>query len=122
MATALDTALRDVASTVLSRFGTSVTIRTVTPGTYQTATGDATDTSSDAVVKGFWEEYRATEIIGLVQQGDRKLTLAAKDLSAAPRVHKDKVVDGGKEYEIVSVEEVRSGDEAAIYVLQCRGV
>ncbi len=65
-------------------------------------------------------QYRAREITGLVQQGDREVRIAAADLSFTPRLN-DQVVIGGKTYQVVSVNTRRPFDEAAIHLAQVRG-
>jgi hypothetical protein len=65
-------------------------------------------------------QYRAKEIKGLVQQGDREVRIAAADLSFTPRPN-DRIVIGGKTFQVVSVDPRRPFDEAAIHILQVRG-
>ena len=60
------------------------------------------------------------EIFGLVQRGDRKLIVAASDLTTAPTA-KARVVISSVVYEIISVQSLWSGDQAAAYVIQIRG-
>lgn len=116
----LDAPLRGLAATVLATFGTSVSIRRVTLATYEVEDGTADDTTADTAVKGVWEDYRENEVGGAVRLGDRKLVLAASDLSYEPATS-DKVVVGGEELEIVGVTHWRATDQAALYTLQVRG-
>jgi hypothetical protein len=115
----LDTALRRVASTVLAKLGTPVTIRRVTPGTYSTTTRSHTPTVADTTAKGRLDDYRDRELSNTILAGDRKLTIAAASLSYEPSP-KDRVVIGAVDYEIVNVTHHRAQDEAALYELQLR--
>lgn len=119
MTTVLDGPLRAVTLSLVTKFGATITVRYVTLGTYQTATGDAVDTTTDVPTKGIWQDYKAKEVRGLIQEGDRRLLLAASGL-AVP-TPQDRIVDGGVELEIVTVEQVRSGELAALYIVQTRG-
>lgn len=120
MATTLDGPLRKVAKTLLDRFGTTVTVRIVTYGAYNTTTGTGTDTNSDTSTKGVLYDYRADEVYGLVQRGDRKLIVAALDVTTEPTA-KARAVISSVVYEIVTVETLWSGDQATAYILQIRG-
>jgi hypothetical protein len=53
-------------------------------------------------IKAGVRQYRAREIAGLAQQGDREVRIAAADLSLTPRPN-DQVVIGRKTYQVVSV-------------------
>lgn len=123
----LDAPLRKVARAVLRTFGTTVTVRRVTAAAYNTATGTMTPTISDTVVKARIDEYTdrelgfsvATQAGQLIRAGDRKVTIAAADLSFTPSVD-DQVVIAAVEYEIIRVQPELATNQAAIHVLQVR--
>ena len=71
-------------------------------------------------IKAGVRQYRAREIAGLVQQGDREVRIAAADLSLTPRPN-DQVVIGGKTSQVVSVNTCSPFNEAAIHIVQVRG-
>lgn len=72
-------------------------------------------------------DYKPEEIVGTIQQGDRKVILAYQDLIhaqfAIPVKSTDKLVVRGKELAIQSVDDNsrRIGTELIAYVLQVRG-
>jgi hypothetical protein len=57
----------------MGKFGGDATIRTVTTGAYDPVTGTASESVSDATVKGVVEDVNAREVNDLVQAGDRRL-------------------------------------------------
>jgi hypothetical protein len=65
-------------------------------------------------------QYRAREIAGLIQQGDREVWIAALDLNFTPKPN-DQVVIAGKTYQVVSVNTREPFSEAAIHIVQGRG-
>jgi hypothetical protein len=71
-------------------------------------------------IKASVRQYRAREITGLVQQGDREVRIAAADLSFMPKPS-DQVVIGGKTFQVVSVNTRSPFNEAAIHIVQVRG-
>lgn len=115
----LDSALQSVASRVLTIFGTSVTIRRVTVGTYSTATRSQAPTNTDYMVKGRLDNYTDKEIQGTIQAGDRKLTIAAADVVFVPVPH-DKAVIGSVPFDVVAVTREQVVDSPALYILQIR--
>lgn len=116
----LDKALRKVAQTIIGGFGTSVTMRKTTASAYSTATHKVTSTPVDTTIKGRLSDYEAHEIVGRVQVGDRKLTIAAADLTYTPRTE-DEAVIGNRIYSIEDVASPQATDEAALHIMQIRG-
>ena len=116
----LDTPLRNAARAVMGALGTSVTIRQVSLGGYNTTTRTATPTNVDTVVKGILEDYVAHEADDTVKLGDRKLTIAAADLSFEPTTQ-DLVLISSVIYTIVRVESLRATSQPAALVLSIRG-
>ena len=99
--------------------GGDVTIRFVTGGTYNTTTGAVTETESDTAIKGVVSEVALREANELIQAGDKKLTVAAKELSTAPET-KDRVVISSIVYQIIQVETIEQANDAIIYELILR--
>lgn len=106
--------LRKAASKLVGKLGGDVTIRSVTVGDYDTTTGTASETVSDVVVKGFVEDVNSREVNDLVKVGDRKLTVAAADLSTVPTTS-DKVVISGVVYQIVNIETIEQDNQAITF-------
>jgi hypothetical protein len=100
--------------------GEAITYKRVTHGSYSTAMLQSTPSVQSYTIKAGVREYRAREIAGLVQQGDREVRIAAADLSFTPKP-KDQVVIGGKTFQVVSVNTRRPFDEAAVHILEVRG-
>jgi hypothetical protein len=100
--------------------GETITYKRVTHGSYSMATLQSTPSVQSYTIKASVWQYRAREITGLVQQGDREVRIAAVDLTFTPRPN-DQVVIGGKTYQVVSVNTRSPFSEAAIHILQVRG-
>ncbi|MDQ3830608.1 MAG: hypothetical protein M3361_15160 [Candidatus Tectomicrobia bacterium] len=100
--------------------GETITYTRVTHGSYNSSTLQSTPTTRSSMIKASVRQYRAREIAGLVQQGDREVRIAAADLSFTPRPD-DQVVIGGKTFQVVSVNTRSPFNEAAIHIVQVRG-
>jgi hypothetical protein len=100
--------------------GETITYKRVTHGSYSTATLQSASAVQSYTIKSGVRQYRAGEIAGLVQQGDREVRIAAADLSFTSRPN-DQVVIGGKTYQVVSVNTRSPFDGDAIHTVQVRG-
>ena len=94
--------LRKVASKLMAKFGGVATIRRVTLGAYNTATGTAAETTADTAVRGVLEDVSVREVNDLIQSGDKRLTIAAADVTTAP-VTADRVLIGGITHQVIRV-------------------
>ena len=115
----LATPLRKVASKLMAKFGGTVTIRRVTPSTYNTTTGAITETTADTSVRGVLEDVNLREVNELVQAGDKKLTIAAADVTNAPTTA-DRVVISGISHQVIRVETIEQDNTAITYALILR--
>jgi len=118
----LDTSVRRAAQRVLQKVGTTVIIRRVTPGVYNTTTRTVGNANTDQEVKLRFDGYSDRETLagaGSIQSGDRKGLVAALDLDFVP-LPKDQVLLDDLVYDVVSVNQDTAQDHAAIYVLQLR--
>jgi len=95
-------ALQNAASQVTSKLGGDATIRFVTAGSYNTATGVVAESVSDTDVKGVLEAVNVREVNELIQAGDKRLIISVEDLPAAPET-KDRVVVEGVVHQIIRV-------------------
>ena len=111
--------LVNVADKVISKFGGDVTIRFVAAGAYNTSDGTVAETNTDSEVKGILEDVVSREANELVQAGDKRLTVAAKDLDSVPGT-KDKVVISTVVHQIISVETTEQENTAITYELILR--
>ena len=116
---ALADSLRKVASKVVTKFGGDVTVRIVTAGAYDTSDGTISETESDTTIKGILEDVSLREVNELVQAGDKRLTVAADDLTTAPET-KDRVVISSVVHQIIRVETREQDNTAITYELILR--
>lgn len=122
--TALDTRFRSLATKLINKYGKSITLTSVTTGTYNPATGSVTNTTSSATVKAIVEDYSYQDsgsgfTEGLIKVGDKKFTVAAIDLSSAPKPG-DTITLGSSTYSVIRVIETWSGEQIASYEIQGR--
>ena len=116
---ALATPLRKVASKLMAKFGGVVTIRTVTPGAYNTSTGAITETAADATIRGVLEDVKVREVNELIQAGDKRLIIAAGDVTTAP-ITADKVLIATVVHQVISVQTIEQDNTAITYELILR--
>jgi hypothetical protein len=111
---ALATSLRKTASKVINRFGGDVTYRQVSGGAYNTTTGAITETETDTAIKGVVDAVRKQELNELVHEQDKKLIIAASDLTITPSLS-DRVVISSIVHQIVKINVIEQ-DNTAIAV------
>ena len=116
---ALSGPLRKVASKVITKFGGEVTIRRITVGAYNTSTGTAAETTSDTVLRGVLEDVSVREVNDLIQSGDKRLTVAAADVTTAP-VTADRVLIGGVTHQVIRVTTIEQDNEPITHELILR--
>ena len=116
---ALASSLQKVASKIVGKFGGAITFTVVTTGTYNTTTGAITETTTTSTIKGVLDAVSAREVNELVQATDKRLTVAAADLAAAPTTA-DRVTISGIIHQIIKVDKVEQDNQAIIYTLILR--
>jgi hypothetical protein len=116
---ALASPLRKVASKLMARFGGEATFRSVTAGAYNTTTGASAETATDTTVRGVLEDVRRSEVNDLVQQGDKRLIIAAADLASAPTTA-DRVIISNRSLQIIEVRTIEQDNTAITYELILR--
>jgi|TARA_Y100000361_G_scaffold46858_1_gene40604 hypothetical protein len=116
---ALVDSLKKVSSKVITKFGGDVTVRIVTAGAYDTSDGTISETESDTTIKGILEDVNLREVNELVQAGDKRLTVAADDLTTAPET-KDRVVISSVVHQIIRVETTEQDNTAITHELILR--
>jgi hypothetical protein len=99
----------------------SVTLTSITAGTYDPATGTVTGGSTTTTsVRAVVEDFKGLSLLnGLIQAGDKKITVAAANVTTAPKPT-DTVTVGGIVYAVVNVVTVQPGSAAVIYEIQAR--
>ena len=101
-------------------FGSDVTIRRVTKGTYNAAIGKATESKTDTTVKGIVGDINKKEVNQLIQSDDRLVNIAAASLTYVPSTS-DKVIISGLTYQIIQVKTEERIGVAISYELILRG-
>ena len=96
-----------------------MTVRIVTAGSYNTTTGTVGESVSDTEIKGVLQDIALREVNGLIQAGDKRLTVAASDLTTAPET-KDKVVISSVVHQIITVETTEQDNTAITHELILR--
>jgi len=116
---ALASSLRKTASKLMAKFGSQITFRQVSSGTYNATTGAIAETAADTVVRGVLEDVNKREVNELVQAADKRLIVAAADLSAAPSTA-DRVVINTVSHQIIRVQTIEQDNTAITYELILR--
>lgn len=110
----------DRTQAIIEDIGQPVTFTRVTPGTLNTSMQHIDETVVTKTVKASVRHYRAREISGLVQNGDREVRIAALSLGFAPTI-KDRITIDSRPSQIISVNIRSPRGEPAIYIIQVRG-
>lgn len=108
-----------IAGTQIADKGRNVTYRAVTEGTYDPATNTRTsDTTTDTTIKAVVTDIKLKNIDGnLTQRGDKMLLVAGDSITPDMA---DKIIDGSVTYQIVFIDEIKTGDTTVLYKLQVR--
>jgi hypothetical protein len=111
--------LRKVASKLMARFGGVATIRRIATGSYDPATGTIAETNTDTTVRGMLEDVNIREVNELVQAGDKRLIIAAADLTTAPTTV-DKVLINSVVHQIIRIQTIEQDNTAITYEMILR--
>lgn len=106
----------------LAEFGRAVTIRRLTPGTYDPATGDGgTTTTKNYSGTGRLGNYSDALMDGtLIKQGDRRMTFQPDDKTFVPAIG-DSAIVGASTFAVVNASKTREiGGTVFLYTLQLR--
>lgn len=109
------------AKRLLTRFGQVVTVKRVTPGGYDPATGATTaDVTNGYSCAGAVMNYASRDIDGtLVQRGDVRV-LIAPDVADAPKTG-DTLAAAGRTLTVIRVDTLAPTGTAVLYDVQARG-
>ena len=116
---ALAGSLRKTASKLMAKFGGTATIRRVVPGVYNPTTGTVSETTTDTVVRGVLQNINLREVNDLIQASDKRLLIAAADLSVVPTTQ-DRVIINGIIHQIIRVDTIEQDNTAITYELILR--
>lgn len=122
--TELDNELGPLALELIEEFGKLVQYTKVSEGEYDPETGSATPSGEPVDVKAIVEDYDlqgsgAGFAAGLIETGDKKLTLAGASFDEEPTPSDIFGIDG-EDFTILNVKNVYSGELVALYVCQAR--
>jgi hypothetical protein len=115
----LASSLQKVANKAIKRLGGDVSLRFVTVGEYNPLTGTASETITSSSIKGILETVSTNEVNDLVRADDKRLTIAASSIDAAPGPD-DKIVIGSVTHQIVSMETIEQDNTAIVYIFILR--
>lgn len=117
----LYTRLAAVALAQIQDKGRTVTLSTPGTDVYSPSAGTFTPgTPTTQTPKALFTNFTLHEIDGdLIRSDDKKCLIAATSLTAAP-TDKDTITDGGLEYSVLPIEEIKPGDTAILYKLRLR--
>ena len=111
--------LRKVASKLMAKFGGVATIRRVQTGVYNAVSGTITENTTDTPVRGVLEDVSVREVNDLIQSGDKRLTIAAADVTTAPATA-DRVLIGSITHQIIRVTTIEQDNTAITHELILR--
>lgn len=118
----LDDALRDVAQSLVTTFGTDPVTITRHAGDYDPFLGEEQNLPETVTVPMSPPKTVSKALAGTpVQAGDLEAIVSAKDLGTfVPTVGTDSLTFNGKAHTLVFVKATYSGDQVAIYTLSFR--
>lgn len=115
----LSSPLRKIASKLMAKFGGEVSIRRMVTGVYNPTTGTASVTASTITIRGVLENVSEREVNDLIKGTDRKLTIAAADLTFEPTVA-DQVTVGGRILQTIEVRRIEQDNTAIVFEIFLR--
>jgi len=107
---ALNTTLKKVATKLIAKFGSDVTLVSVTEGKYNPATGTS-KTETQSTIKAFISVYKSMDYNEVVKVGDAPM------MSTAEVKVSDEIIANGKRYRVVHSEALPL--ENGIVMYQC---
>jgi hypothetical protein len=116
---ALATSLRKTASKLMAKFGGEVTFRRVTAGAYNPTTGTSAPSTATTTVRGVLDNVSERDVNDLIKGTDKRLTLAAADLSFEPAVS-DQVTIASRVMQIVQVNKIEQDNTAIVFEIILR--
>ena len=109
---------------LITKRGQTITYSKITQGAYDPATGAATTTQVDTVIKALCSDFsRASDglafLSGLVLEGDKRVQFAAASLTSPP-LPGDRVAFEGFVMTVKTVKSVSAGELTAMFDLRVR--
>lgn len=122
MSDAFYTTIRDgTAASLLSQYGTPMSLRRETPGTYNPTTGQvAAGSTTDYVCYGVIDNYTLRDLQNsVIQTGDKRIYMTAGATIPEPKPG-DTVVMGSTSWTVIDCVSLAPGGVAVLYTLQVR--
>ena len=116
---ALATSLRKTASKLMAKFGGEVMIRKNATGVYNPTTGTASVVVSTFTIRGVLEAVAERELNDLIKSTDKKLTIAAADLSFEPAVS-DQVTVASRIMQTIQVNKIEQDNQPIVFEMFLR--
>lgn len=118
----LDGPIGKVAQTLIDRFGQDVVLKEVITGVFQPASDSVANTPLEHPVRAVVPQKVSREGKALMKEGDQVHLVAAAAIPGKVPTTDWLLVSGAREREIVGVNPVISGEQAAMYEIISRGV
>lgn len=121
MAEELDEEMAQTALELIEEFGKVVVFETLAIGVYDEETRQNTTIPVEVETKAIDEDFKLGQSIegGLIEVGDKKLTVAAKAFSSKP-TSQDKAKFGGRTWTVLTVLTTTCGEADVLYEIQVR--
>ena len=119
-----DTKMANMALRLINKRGQTITYSKITAGTYDPATGSASGSQADFVIKALADDFsRATDGLaflgGLVLEGDKRIRFAASAINFVP-LPGDRVSFENFTMSVQSVKSTSAGELVVLYDLRVR--
>jgi hypothetical protein len=123
--TELDATIGPLASGLIDQYGKNILFGTVTSGEYDTITGSTTEVINMRSIKAIVEDYSlqgsgAAFASGLIETGDKKLTIAAASFPDGPPTPEDYCEIDNTRFKALNIKATYSGELVALYEIQVR--
>ena len=113
------TKLKNALPGVLKATGSDITLRFVTIGNYDETNGTVSESNTDVNIKALVEGVTKSEVNDLINQEDKRVLIAAKDVNTTPTT-KDKVLINNIVHQIITVDTTEAAGVAITFSLIVR--
>jgi len=111
--------LKNAIPGVIKATGSDIVLRFVTLGTYNKSTGSVTESNTDVPIKALVDNISKFEVNDLINQDDKRVTIAAKDVNTTPTT-KDKILINNIVHQIITVDTLEAAGLAITFTLIVR--
>ena len=111
--------LKNAIPGVIKATGSDIVLRFVTFGTYNQSTGSVTESNTDVTIKGLVDNISKFEVNDLINQNDKRVLIAAKDVNTTPTT-KDKILINNIVHQIITVDTTEAAGLAITFTLIVR--